>query len=162
MCVLKAWLCLQPHRALHDSGLVLFPNNVLCNLSTPMRLRSRSIISLKPWDMVLSEKISSSSGKLANWSLSCYINCNKVTFSVTNTEAPVSHVAVWVEDDRHDIPRRGELWRGDVTAKYPKEVPLILRYAVVDLDVVVSTVGMVLELKVMEGEEDGGTLCHHN
>lgn len=67
-----------------------------------------------------------------------------------------------MEDDGHDIPRRGELWRGDVTTKYPKEVPLILRYAIVDLDVVISTVGVVLQLKVMKGEEDGGTLCHHN
>lgn len=67
-----------------------------------------------------------------------------------------------MEDDGHDIPRRGELWRGDVTTKYPKEVPLILRYAIVDLDVVVSTVGVVLQLEVMKGEEDGGTLCHHN
>lgn len=90
------------------------------------------------------------------------VNCNKVTFSVANTEAPVGHVAVRMEDDRHDIPRRGELWRGGVTAKYPKEVPLILRYAIVDLDVVVSAAGVVLELKVVKGEEDGGTLCHHN
>lgn len=74
----------------------------------------------------------------------------------------MSHVAVGVEDDRHDIPRRGELWRRDVTTEYPKEVPLILRYAVVDLDVVVRTVLVVLELKVLKGEEDGGTLCHHN
>ena len=66
-----------------------------------------------------------------------------------------------MENDGHDVPRRGELRRGDVTAKYPKEVPLVLRYAIVDFDVVISTVGMVLELKVVKGEEHGGTLCHH-
>lgn len=63
-----------------------------------------------------------------------------------------------MEDDRHDIPRRGKLRWGHVTAKYPKEVPLILRYAVVDLNVVVGAGGMVLQLKVVEGEENGGTL----
>lgn len=67
-----------------------------------------------------------------------------------------------MEDDGHDIPGGGELWRGDVAAKYPKEVPLVLRYAVVDLDVVVSAVGVVLQLKVVKGEEDGGALRHHD
>lgn len=60
-----------------------------------------------------------------------------------------------MEDNRHDIPGRGELWWGDVTTKYPKEVPLVLRYAVVDLDVVIGAAGMVFELKVVKGEEDG-------
>lgn len=67
-----------------------------------------------------------------------------------------------MEDDGHDIPRGGELWRGDVATKHPKEVPLVLRYAVVDLDVVICTVGVVLKFKVVKGEKDGGTLCHHN
>lgn len=67
-----------------------------------------------------------------------------------------------MEDDRHDIPGRGELWRGDVAAECPQEVPLVLRYAVVDLDVVVRAAGVVLQLKVVEGEEDGGALCHHD
>lgn len=67
-----------------------------------------------------------------------------------------------MEDDGHDIPRRCKLWRGDVTTKCPKEVTLILRYAIVDLNVVISTAGMVLQLKVVKGEEDRGTLCHHN
>lgn len=67
-----------------------------------------------------------------------------------------------MKDDRHDIPRRGKLrWR-DVATKCTKEVSLILRYAIIDFDVVVSTVGMVLQLKVVKGEEDRGTLCHHN
>lgn len=67
-----------------------------------------------------------------------------------------------MKDDGHDIPRRGELrWR-DVTTKCPKEVSLILRYAIIDFDVVVSTVGMVLQLKVVKGKEDRGTLCYHN
>lgn len=67
-----------------------------------------------------------------------------------------------MEDNGHDIPRRCELRRGDVTTKCPKEVPFILGYAIVDLDVVVSTVGMVLQLKVVKGEEDGGALGHNN
>lgn len=66
-----------------------------------------------------------------------------------------------MEDDGHDVPRRGELrWR-DVTTECPKEVSFVLRYAIVDLDVVISTVGVVLQLKVVKGEEDGGALCHH-
>lgn len=69
---------------------------------------------------------------------------------------------VRVEDDGHDVPGGGELRWGDVAAKRPKEVPRVLRYAVVDLDVVVSAVGMVLQLKVVKGEQDGGALRHHN
>lgn len=66
-----------------------------------------------------------------------------------------------MEDDGHDVPRGGELrWR-DVTTERPKEVSLVLRYAIVDLDVVISTVGVVLQLKGVKGEEDGGALCHH-
>ena len=60
-----------------------------------------------------------------------------------------------MEDDRHDIPGRGELWWGDIATKYPKEVPLVLRHAVVDLDVVVGAAGMVFQLEVVKGEEDG-------
>ncbi len=67
-----------------------------------------------------------------------------------------------MEDNGHDIPRGGELWRRDVPTEYPEEVPLVLRYAIVDLDVVVSTVGVVLQLEVVKGEEDGRTLCHYN
>lgn len=67
-----------------------------------------------------------------------------------------------MEEDGHDIPGGGELGRGNVTAKRPQEVPLVLRYAIVDLDVVVSAAGMVLQLKVVKGEEDRGTLRHHD
>lgn len=67
-----------------------------------------------------------------------------------------------MEDDGHDIPRGGELRGGDVATKYPKEVPLILGYAVVYLDIVVSTASVVLQLKMVEGEEDGGALRHYN
>lgn len=67
-----------------------------------------------------------------------------------------------MEDDRHDIPRRGELWWGDITAKHPEEVALVLGHAVVDLDVVVGAAGVILQLKVVKGEVNGGTLCHHN
>lgn len=67
-----------------------------------------------------------------------------------------------MEDNGHDIPRRGKLRWGNVTAKYPKEVPLVLRYAIVYFDIVISTAGMVLQLKMVEGEEDRGTLGHHD
>lgn len=59
-----------------------------------------------------------------------------------------------MEDNGHDIPGRSELRWGDVATKRAKEVPLILRYAIVDLDVVVSAVDMVLQLKVVKGEQD--------
>lgn len=85
-----------------------------------------------------------------------------VTFSVANVEALVRHVAVRVEDNGHDIPGRRELGWGDVAAVCAQEVPLICRYAVVDLDVVVSAVGVVLQLEVVEGEEDGRALGHHD
>lgn len=67
-----------------------------------------------------------------------------------------------MEDDRHDVPRRGELWWGDITAKHPEEVALVLGHAVVDLDVVVGAAGVILQIKVVKGEVNGGTLCHHN
>lgn len=67
-----------------------------------------------------------------------------------------------MEDDRHDVPRRGELRRGDIAAKHPEEVALILGHAVVDLDVVEGAAGVVLQLKVVEGEVNGGALRHHN
>lgn len=67
-----------------------------------------------------------------------------------------------MEDDGHDVPRRGELRRGDITTKCPKEVPFILRYAVVYFNVVISTADVVLQLKVVESEEDRGALCYHD
>lgn len=67
-----------------------------------------------------------------------------------------------MEDDGHDIPGGGELRWGYVTTKCPEEVPLILRYAIVDLDIVVRTAGMVLQFKVVESEEDRGALSHYN
>lgn len=85
-----------------------------------------------------------------------------VTFTVAHGEAPLGHVAVRVEDDGHGVPGRGELRRGDVPTVGAKEVALIFGHAVVDLDVVVGTVGMELQLKVVEGEENGGALGHHN
>lgn len=85
-----------------------------------------------------------------------------VTFPVVNTEACVGHMAVGMEEDGHDIPRRGELWRRDVATISPKEVALILSYAVVDLYIVVGTVSMVLQLKVVKGQEDGGAFWHNN
>lgn len=85
-----------------------------------------------------------------------------VTFSVANAEAPVGHMPVGMEDDRHDVPRRGEPRRGDVAAKHPEEVALVLGHAVVDLDVVVGAAGVVLQLKVVEGEVNRGALGHHN
>lgn len=67
-----------------------------------------------------------------------------------------------MEDDGHDIPRRGELrWR-DVPTKCPEEVPFILRYAIVYFNVIISTACVVLQLKVVESEEDRGALCYHN
>lgn len=67
-----------------------------------------------------------------------------------------------MEDNGHDIPRRGELRWGNVTTKCPKEVPLVLRYAIVYFDIVISTAGMVLQLKVVKGEDDRGALGHYN
>lgn len=71
-------------------------------------------------------------------------------------------MAVWVEDNRHDIPWGGEPWRAHVATKRPEEVPFVLWDAVVDLDVVVCAAVVVLQLKVVEGEEDGRTLGHHD
>ena len=67
-----------------------------------------------------------------------------------------------MEDDGHDVPRGGEPGRGDVAAEGSQEVPLVLGHAVVDPDVVVGTVAMELQLKVMEGEEHRGALRHHD
>lgn len=67
-----------------------------------------------------------------------------------------------MEDDRHDIPGRGEPRRGDVAAKHPEEVALVLGHAVVDLDVVVGAAGVVLQLEAVKGEVNGGALRHHN
>lgn len=67
-----------------------------------------------------------------------------------------------MEDDRHDIPRRGELRWGDIAAKHPEEVALVLSYAVVDLDVVVGAAGVVLQLEAVKGEVNGGALRYHN
>lgn len=85
-----------------------------------------------------------------------------VTFSVANTEAPVGHMTVWVEDDRHDIPRRGELRWEDIATKHPEEVALVLSHTIVDLDVVVGAAGVVFQLEVVKGEVNGGALWHHN
>lgn len=67
-----------------------------------------------------------------------------------------------MEDDRHDVPRRGEPRWGDIAAKHPEEVALILGHAVVDLDVVVGAAGVVFQLKVVKGEVNGGAFRHHN
>lgn len=60
---------------------------------------------------------------------------------------------VRAEDDGHDVPGGGELWRGNVPAELPQHVALVLRDPVVNLDVVVVAVRMVLQLKVVEGQE---------
>lgn len=67
-----------------------------------------------------------------------------------------------MEDDRHDVPRRGELGWGGIAAKHPKEVALVLGHAVVDPDVVVGAAGVILQLKVVKGELNGGALRHHD
>lgn len=88
--------------------------------------------------------------------------CGLVTFPVSHQEARVSHVAVGVEDDGHDVPGRAELRRRRVSTELPQEVAFVLRDTVVDLDVVVGTVGMVLQLEVVERQQHGRTLGHHD
>lgn len=75
-----------------------------------------------------------------------------ITFSVAEVEASEGHVAVWVEDYGHDVPGGGELRRRDVPTKRPQEVSFVPRHAIVDLDVVVRTVAVELQLKEVKGE----------
>lgn len=84
------------------------------------------------------------------------------TFPVSHQEARMSHVPVGVEDNRHDVPRGAELRRRGVSAELSQEVPLILRDAIVDFDVVVGAVGVVLQLEVVERQKHGRTLGHHD
>lgn len=84
------------------------------------------------------------------------------TFLVGSGEAALGHMPVGAEDDGHDMPGGGEGWRGAVAAEGAQEVALIPGSPVVDLEVVVGTGGMVLQLEVAEGEQDGGALGHHD
>lgn len=131
-------------------------------VSFPVGLRSTSF-TLEPWVEGLANNNKKNTQDLVSKQIpvtSCHIVW--VTFSVANTESPLGHMAVWMEDDWHDVPRRGKLRRGDVSTKYPKEVSLIFRYAIVDLYVVVRAAGMVLQFKVVESKKDRRTLCYHD
>lgn len=88
--------------------------------------------------------------------------CGFFTFPVSHEEARVRHVAVGVEDDGHDVPGGAELRRRGVSAELPQKVALVRRDAVVDFDVVVGAVGVVLQLKVLERQQHGRTLGHHD
>lgn len=84
------------------------------------------------------------------------------TFAVGGSETTLGHVSVRVEDDSHDMPGGGEGWGGAVAAEGAQEVALVPGGPVVDLEVVIGAGSMVLQLKVAEGEQDGGALSHHD
>lgn len=84
------------------------------------------------------------------------------TFPVGGGEAALGHVAVGAEDDGHDVPGGGEGWRGAAAAEGAQEVALVPGSPVVDLEVVIGAGGVVLQLEVAEGEQDGGALGHHD
>lgn len=71
-------------------------------------------------------------------------------------------MAVGAEDDGHDVPGGGEGRRGAVATEGAQEVAPVAGGPVVDLEVVVGAGGVVLQLKVAEGEQDGGALGHHD
>lgn len=74
----------------------------------------------------------------------------------------LGHVAVGAEDHGHDVPGGGEGWRGPVATEGAQEVSPVPGSPVVDLEVVVGTGVVVLQLEVAEGEQDGGALGHHD
>lgn len=84
------------------------------------------------------------------------------TFPVGSGEAALGNVAVRAEDNGHDVPGGGEGWWRATTAEGAQEVALVPRSPVVDLEVVVGAGGVVLQLEVAEGEQDGGALGHHD
>lgn len=84
------------------------------------------------------------------------------TFAVGSGEAMLGNVAVGAEDNGHDVPGGGEGWWRAATAESAQEVALVPGSPVVDLEVVVGAGGMVLQLEVAEGEQDGGALGHHD
>lgn len=67
-----------------------------------------------------------------------------------------------MEDNGHDIPGGGKTRWGSVTTICSKKVALILRYAIVYFDVIISTGGVVLQLYVVKSEENRGALWYHN
>lgn len=74
----------------------------------------------------------------------------------------LGHVPVGAEDHGHDVPGRGEGWRGAVATEGAQEVAPVPGSPVVDLEVVVGAGVVVLQLEVAEGEQDGGALGHHD
>uniref|UniRef100_W5M601 Transcription elongation factor A (SII) N-terminal and central domain containing 2 n=1 Tax=Lepisosteus oculatus TaxID=7918 RepID=W5M601_LEPOC len=89
--------------------------------------------------------------------------CFNNTIQEENTrEAAVCHVSIRAEDDGHDVPGRGERRRGVLPTERPQEVALVLGGPVVNLHVVVGTVGVVLQLEVVKRQQDGRALCHHD
>lgn len=84
------------------------------------------------------------------------------TFVVGGGKATLGHMPVGAEDHSHDVPGRGKRWWGTAATEGAQEVALVPGCPIVDLEIVVSTGGVVLQLKVAEGEQDGGALGHHD
>lgn len=66
-----------------------------------------------------------------------------------------------VKDDGHDMPGRSKRWRGALATELSQEIPFILGEAVVDFEVVVVTVVVIFQVKVVKGQQGRGSFCDH-
>lgn len=85
-----------------------------------------------------------------------------ITFVVGGSKATLGHMPVRAEDHSHDVPGRSKRWWGTAATEGAQKVALVPGCPIVDLEIIVSAGGVVLQLKVAEGEQDGGALGHHD